>query len=276
MKPKRKTKASVSLIQLMAFGMAVLGIPMVIFIPPFGFILLILGAVLFLWASGNSTYYLCPNCNNTLGSASATFCPSCKTSFDGHSGQRAEYAPVARGAHYSGAVKWGKSIMEDLTKYVVVSCQTTGLEDDDEIIEMAVATLGDVILFNERFRPVKHKTMPSEAQAIHGIGMADLKDKPTYDTFTEKLEGIFKDRDILAYNAEFVSNLMEQTAEITGGFFPKKVFFEDVMVPFSQFIGEPKQDEPDQFKLQKLPNKSKSSSQNCYAVISAIKKIAKG
>lgn len=94
-------------------------------------------------------------------------------------------------------------------KYVVLETATTGLDYDDEIIELAIVDMKGNTLYESLFSPAKHIT--AEATRLHKIDDAMLKNAPQFTDEWEKILDIVKERTVLIYNADFDDRMIRQT-----------------------------------------------------------------
>lgn len=100
--------------------------------------------------------------------------------------------------------------------YVVLDTETTGLEHDDEIVEIAiVSNTGDVLL-NTLVKP--YSPMPTNCYAakIHGITNGMLANAPSWDEIYPQVKNIVKNNKVIIYNEKFDSRLIEQTCSKYG------------------------------------------------------------
>jgi DNA polymerase-3 subunit epsilon len=96
-------------------------------------------------------------------------------------------------------------------KILVLDAETTGIPMsfdnsstiDHEILQLAMIDGKGQILFNEYFKPEKHKVWP-EAETINGITPPMLKDKLSVANYTNVIQSHIDTADLLiAYNFEF-------------------------------------------------------------------------
>ena len=80
--------------------------------------------------------------------------------------------------------------------------ETTGLDSDDEIIEIAIVDAEGQVLLNTLVRPT-HLTEWPEAQAINGISPAMVADAPLLADIEEAIEMAVAGEDVVIYNAAF-------------------------------------------------------------------------
>lgn len=92
--------------------------------------------------------------------------------------------------------------------------ETTGLGDQDQIIEMALVNRHGQTLLNCRFKP----TVPinPNAQAVHGISADDLKDKVTFDVMAGGVLTLLKQSPLIIFNADYDLRLLKQTCDAFG------------------------------------------------------------
>lgn len=94
-------------------------------------------------------------------------------------------------------------------KFYILDTETTGLGDNDEIIEITLINQGGEAVLNTLIKPTQ--PIPAEAVAIHGITDEMVADAPTwaeiYPTLTELCHG----KDIFIYNAKFDLRLWRQS-----------------------------------------------------------------
>lgn len=92
--------------------------------------------------------------------------------------------------------------------------ETTGLDGDDQVIEIAVVDSRGLVLLETRLRPSVPVSL--EAQIIHGISAEALEDAPTWAEIAPRLRDLLEGRQVVAFNHAFDSRLMQQTAKAHG------------------------------------------------------------
>lgn len=90
---------------------------------------------------------------------------------------------------------------ENQKQYVVLDVETTGLDEDAEIVEIAIVDLDETVLFHSLIRP--ERTIPDEAVAIHGITNEMVTEAPTWDQIWPQVNREFISRTVLIYNDDF-------------------------------------------------------------------------
>lgn len=98
--------------------------------------------------------------------------------------------------------------------------ETTGLDDDAEVIEYALLATDGRVLLEGLVRP-ECDEIPIEARRVNGISMAMLGDAPRwpeiYPTLAEHLQG----RLVIAHNARFDKRMVEQSCARAGVEMPR-------------------------------------------------------
>jgi DNA polymerase III epsilon subunit-like protein len=92
---------------------------------------------------------------------------------------------------------------------VVLDTETTGLEWDDQVIELAIVDLQGNALLDTRIRTL----VPIEdgARAVHGISNQDLAAAPSFPEIWPRLAQVWRGKTVAVFNAEFDERLLEQT-----------------------------------------------------------------
>jgi DNA polymerase-3 subunit epsilon len=97
------------------------------------------------------------------------------------------------------------------TNAVILDTETTGLSDDDEMVQIAIidAETGE-LLINQLLKP---KILISKsASNIHGITNSSVSNCVEYNEIHNDIINIISGKTILAYNLEFDVNMLYQTA----------------------------------------------------------------
>jgi len=121
------------------------------------------------------------------------------------------------------------------SKPVYVDTETTGLEKQDEIVEISILDSDGTTLLQSYVRPVNPLT--AAATRIHGITNAMVANAPTWPALWPQIRGVLFSRQIAAYNAPFDLRLMQQSHSRYK--IPWRETFEwvDVMILFSNYRG---------------------------------------
>ena len=100
--------------------------------------------------------------------------------------------------------------------YVFLDTETTGLDDDAEIIEIAVVDVQGKTLLDSLVKPSKPMAPDNDAIWIHGITNEILADAPTWPEMYPKLQQVVTGKTIIIYNAKYDLRLIEQTCRRYG------------------------------------------------------------
>lgn len=116
--------------------------------------------------------------------------------------------------------------------------ETTGIGSRAEVIQLAIVATDGNVLMDELIQPFGR--MDARAQAIHGISLKQLRDKPTIDQLAKTIAGHLSGRMVVAYNADFDSRLLRQSLWLAGVDSKqvlRTVTFVDLMMPYARFYG---------------------------------------
>ena len=121
------------------------------------------------------------------------------------------------------------------SKPVYLDTETTGLEKQDEIIEISILDFDGAILLESYVRPVNPLT--SAATRIHGITNAMVVNAPTWPALWPQIRGFLFSRPVTAYNSPFDLRMMQQSHSRYK--IPWRESFEwfDAMILFSNYRG---------------------------------------
>ena len=103
------------------------------------------------------------------------------------------------------AVAWARETIR--LNCLIVDTETTGLEYDDEIIQLAIVDLDGSVLFESRFRPSAEMT--PGAEDVHGMSAESLADAPYLPTDPE-IRKILQNRVVAAYNGDFDERMLRR------------------------------------------------------------------
>lgn len=97
-----------------------------------------------------------------------------------------------------------------MTECVFLDTETTGLDDDAQVVEIAIVDDTGAVLFESLVKP----TVPvePEAAAIHGIGPDRLASAPTWPEIAEQVRAALEGKIVVIFNSDFDIRLLQQTA----------------------------------------------------------------
>ena len=121
------------------------------------------------------------------------------------------------------------------SKPVYVDTETTGLEKQDEIVEISILDSDGTTLLQSFVRPLNPLT--PAATKIHGISNAMVANAPTWPALWPQIRGVLFSNQVAAYNAPFDLRMMQQSHSRYK--IPWRETFEwvDVMILFSNYRG---------------------------------------
>lgn len=133
------------------------------------------------------------------------------------------------------AILWAKKAID--TDFLVLDTETTGLEDDDQAVQLGIVSSTGKAVLECLFNPAP-KRLPEKATAIHGITLDDVEFGLPFIAIGTALSFIFKELPLIyAYNADFDRRILQQTIKAWGMNIEVPPFY-DVMKPFARFYGE--------------------------------------
>ncbi|WP_394242101.1 exonuclease domain-containing protein [Halopseudomonas laoshanensis] len=97
---------------------------------------------------------------------------------------------------------------------LVLDCETCGLGEAAEIIEISIMTMGGVLLFNSLIKP--SLPIPEETTAVHGITDDMVTNAPSWPDVHDKVWELIKGRRVLAYSAAFDFGRLDVMARLYG------------------------------------------------------------
>lgn len=174
--------------------------------------------------------------------------------------------------HEREAIEWARAVLDQPDRYVILDTETTGVGNDDEVIQIGVIKPSGEVLLDHLIRPAQKKYIHPKAQQVHGITMAMLLDKPSYEPISQLLASAVEGRTIITYNAEFDRRLLIQTAGFAGGLVPPDPW-ECAMLQYAQFVGE-WDDYRNKYRWQKLRGGDHTAVGDCKATLALIQEIA--
>ncbi|WP_322807799.1 3'-5' exonuclease [Thermanaerothrix sp.] len=114
--------------------------------------------------------------------------------------------------------------------------ETTGLDKNAEIVEIAIIEHDGSPLFQSLVRP--SRPIPPEVIAVHGIHDDEVKTAPPWPIVWNSIRPLLKGRLIAAYNADFDRRMMEQSLTRYGFKWQETLTTLDIMQIFADYRGE--------------------------------------
>ncbi|SDI46816.1 Exonuclease [Sinosporangium album] len=121
---------------------------------------------------------------------------------DAHRGAAGHRDRIVLSTQVGTVIRWARKCLEPGAA-VVIDTETTGLDADDVVVELAVvdAATGEALM-NTLVHPGGVSMSPG-AQAVHGITGAELENAPSWDQVAPQFVASVQGREVLAYNAAF-------------------------------------------------------------------------
>ena len=94
-------------------------------------------------------------------------------------------------------------------KTVYLDTETTGLDADDEIVEIAIIDDNENVLVNTLVRPMNQSEWLG-AENIHGISPTDVKNAPTQTQISGDIRDAVRDCRVVIYNANYDSQYLPE------------------------------------------------------------------
>lgn len=94
-------------------------------------------------------------------------------------------------------------------EFIFFDTETTGLDDDAEIVEITILDADKNVLFDSFVKP--YKDIPKEASRINGITPKDYRNAPTFAEISDEIRGIIFGKMLCAYNAQYDWRLLGQS-----------------------------------------------------------------
>lgn len=155
---------------------------------------------------------------------------------------------------------------------IILDTETTGLDDEAEIIEIAAIDVAGQMLLNTLVKP--QGEIPAKATAVHGITAVNVAQAPAWPTLHgEVLALIAQASRVVTYNADFDYRLLCQTARRygLGGFDEEK--FECAMSEYAAFVGELRGEY--EFRWWQLGGGHRAL-EDCRATLGRLREMARG
>jgi DNA polymerase-3 subunit epsilon len=136
---------------------------------------------------------------------------------------------------------------------IIIDTETTGLESNDEVIEISLLDCQGNVLLDTLVKPLGR--ISREAARIHGIQNSDLVNAPRWLDVVPDLMNALRDRTVVMYNASFDTRLIQQSC-ICNMMQPFNLHAHCAMKEYAKFWGQ-WSDERQSFKWQSLANAAK-------------------
>lgn len=140
---------------------------------------------------------------------------------------------IAPAKSKSNAIELARKIIEQ--KPVYLDTETTGLDRDDEIVEISIVDFDGSLLFSSLVKP--SRPIPPDAQRIHHISNTDVASAPAWPILWPNVRSYLYGRTIAAYNTSFDLRMMQQSHARYHLTWRESLKSIDVLAIFSDFRG---------------------------------------
>ncbi len=104
-------------------------------------------------------------------------------------------------------IKWFKKLKE--MDYLIIDTETTGLTNNDEIIEIGIINNDGKTIYDKRFKPMK--SISFGAYNTHGISEEMLKNCKDFNLYYKQIRDILEDDIIIGYSCYFDWDMVKNT-----------------------------------------------------------------
>ena len=174
-------------------------------------------------------------------------------------------------------ITWSRDLLTR-SDWVILDCETTGLDFGDEVISVAVIAPDGTELMNTLIMPAN--PIPPEATRINGITDEMVADVPTFPEIWAQLVEILEGRLVIAYNVDFDENMLAGTRsryrdQIEWHWDEDRLGskWQCAMLAYAAFVGQ-WHDYYKSFTWQPLPKGNHQASGDCQATLELIKRMA--
>lgn len=149
---------------------------------------------------------------------------------------------------------------------VIVDTETTGLETDDEIIEIAIIDMSGAVLYDSLVKPLFAEVSEGALRVNPLFRVDSLDMAPSWDEVLPEIERILENKTVIAYNAKFDSRLIRQTCRIHKLKPPTIRRWECAMLAYAAFEAQWNESKGD-WKWLKLPGGNHTALGDCQATL---------
>ena len=174
------------------------------------------------------------------------------------------------------AISVAKEILKNKDNFVILDTETTGLNEYDEIIQLAIIDLNGNILFEKNFYPTKRGTIPPTVSEIHGLTMKSLEGNRSFAESKKNIELAINNKNIITYNIEFDKRMYLQTYNLDpeNSYYPHNSKWYCAMRLYAQYCNQ-WDSHYGHYKWHKLEGGDHTALGDCFATLKLIKEMAK-
>lgn len=173
-------------------------------------------------------------------------------------------------ADRAGVIAWARDLL-GRSDWCVLDTETTGLDADAEIVELAIVAPDGGALLDTRVRPAA--PIPAEATAIHGLTDADVAAASSFPGIYPRLVEVLTGRTVVAYNAAFDRAMLRAAYARHELRRPAPVRWQCAMLEYAAYAGE-WSDYWEDDTFQPLPGGRHRALDDCWAVLALLRRMA--
>jgi DNA polymerase-3 subunit epsilon len=121
----------------------------------------------------------------------------------------ASHPPVYVSEARQDVITWARQVVEE-SETLILDTETTGLDDHDEVIQLAMIDMSGNVLLDTLVKPTVCVT--PEARTVHGITDQALTNAPDFPDLYNAIAVLLGNHSVLAYNADFDRRILTQTS----------------------------------------------------------------
>jgi len=134
-------------------------------------------------------------------------------------------------------IAWAQTVIDD-PEVIFLDTETTGLDGNAEIIDIALVDRKGAVLLDTLVRP--RRPIPAASSRVHGLVDADVANAPAWAEIHPVLLPLLAWRRVVVFNADYDRRLIHQCCVQDGLGLPA-CDWECAMLAHAKFVGEPGQ-----------------------------------
>ncbi|WKZ38385.1 MAG: 3'-5' exonuclease [Anaerolineales bacterium] len=174
------------------------------------------------------------------------------------------------------SILWARGLLEAPGEnWLILDTETTGLGQDDEIVQIGAIDGGGKVLMDNLFC-APSKRIPPEATAVHHITDDMVKGAPNFFERYKELAWIVEGRILVIYNKAYDTRMIAQSIarfSTTIPLTPQR--WECAMLRYADFVGD-WNEYYQNFRWPMLTGGDHSALGDCFATLEVIRKMAGG
>ena len=178
----------------------------------------------------------------------------------------------------AAAITWTQHMLS--AKCLILDTESTGLNDDDELVQLAVVSYQGITLFDTLICPSEPLKVlrPGKggvcAADIHGLMPEDVADAPTFKDIYPELWKVVRDRPIVIYNKDYDVPRLKYVCKLANVALPfQSLDAHCAMLKYAAFVGD-WNDYRQSYKWQRLEGGDHSAKGDCIACLKLLMLMA--